>query len=78
MKEIKSKGGDAFGIVCHVGDKAQRQKLVEETVRNYGGIDYLICNAAVSTHMGNFLEATEPQIQKMWDINYKSVYFLIQ
>jgi dehydrogenase/reductase SDR family protein 4 len=78
VKEITSKGGDAFGVPCHVGDKAQRQRLIEETVKKYGGVDYLICNAAVSTHMGNFLEATESQIQKMWDINYKSVYFLIQ
>jgi NAD(P)-dependent dehydrogenase (short-subunit alcohol dehydrogenase family) len=35
-------------------------------------------NAAVSTQMGNFLEAKEDQIQKMWDINFKSTFFLVQ
>lgn len=28
--------------------------------------------------MGNFLEAKEDQIQKMWDINFKSTFFLVQ
>jgi NAD(P)-dependent dehydrogenase (short-subunit alcohol dehydrogenase family) len=38
----------------------------------------LVPNAAVSTQMGNFLEAKEDQIQKMWDINFKATFFLIQ
>jgi len=28
--------------------------------------------------MGNFLDAKDDQIQKMWDINYKSTFFLVQ
>jgi dehydrogenase/reductase SDR family protein 4 len=61
-----------------VGSKEQRLKLIDETVKKYGGIDFLIPNAAISTHMGNFFEANEGQISKMWDINYKSVFLLVQ
>jgi dehydrogenase/reductase SDR family protein 4 len=41
-------------------------------------LDYLVANAAVSTQFGSFLEATDEQIQKMVDINYKSTFFLIR
>jgi len=36
------------------------------------------CNAAVSTQVGDFLEATQAQIQKMWEINFMSTFLLIQ
>lgn len=78
VKEIKSAGGEAHGVVCHVGNKDQRLKLISEAVRVFGGIDILIPNAAVSTHMGNFLDATDVQISKMLDINYKCTFLLIQ
>src|ERR1019366_7684037 len=52
VKEIKEAGGDAHGVVCHVGNKDQRLKLISEAVKVFGGIDILIPNAAVSTHMG--------------------------
>lgn len=38
----------------------------------------MVANAAVSTQMGNFLEADEAQFDKMWEVNYKSVFFLIR
>lgn len=57
VKEIKEKGWEAHGIVCHAGEKQQRLNLISETVKKYGGIDILIPNVAVSTHMGNFFEA---------------------
>lgn len=59
VAEIVKAGGEAIGVVCHVGKKEDRSRLVAETVRAYGGVDYLVCNAAVSTHVGNFLDATE-------------------
>ena len=64
--------------MCHVGKKEDRTRLIEETLKKYGRLDYLVPNAAVSTHMGSFLDANNDQIQKMLDINYKSTFFLIQ
>ena len=61
-----------------MGNKEHRKNLIEQTVKKWGGIDYLICNAAVSTHAGDFMDATEQQISKMWDVNYNSTFFLIQ
>ena len=52
--------------------------MINETIEKYGKIDYLVPNAAVSTQMGQFIEARDDQIQKMLEINYKSTFFLIQ
>ena len=78
VAELKDEGCDAAGIVCHVGKREDLKKLVEFTIEKYGRLDYLVCNAAVTTHTGNFLTANESQIRKMWDINYFSIFFLIQ
>ena len=64
--------------MCHVAKKEDRLKLISETVRQFGGIDYLICNAAISTHVGSFLDAGEKEVQKMWDTNYMATFLLIQ
>lgn len=37
---------DLKGIVCHVGSKEDRTKLISDTVSNFGGIDILVSNAA--------------------------------
>jgi len=38
----------------------------------------LVPNAAVSTHFGSFIETTEVQMDKMYDVNFKSAFFLIK
>ena len=45
MKEVK-------GIVCHVADEGHREFLVQETLKQFGAIDYLICSAGVNTVVG--------------------------
>ena len=78
VKEFKEKGYEAHGIVCHVGKKEDRKALVEQTIEKYGRIDYLVPNAAVSLRMTNMMDAEESQLQKMFDINYKSTFMLIK
>ena len=78
VSELKAKGYEAFGVVCHVGKKEDRTKLIDQTIKKYGKINFLVPNAAVSTQLGSFLEGTEEQIQKMWDVNFKSTFFLVQ
>jgi dehydrogenase/reductase SDR family member 4 len=78
VNEIKKQGYEAHGIVCHVGKKEDRSRLIRGTLEKWGRLDYLVPNAAVSTQMGSFVDATDDQIQKMLEINYKSTFFLIQ
>lgn len=39
---------EAHGVECHVGKGDHRTKLIQETVKKYGGIDILVSNAAVN------------------------------
>ena len=47
-------------------------------MEKYGRIDYVVANAAISTQMGNFLDAEEDQIMKMWQVNFLSTFLLIK
>lgn len=47
-------------------------------MEKYGRIDYLVTNAAVSTHMGGFFDAEEKAIMKMWEINFLATFLLIK
>lgn len=43
---IRTEGGDAIAIACHVGHEEQLQALVSKTVEACGRIDNLVLNAA--------------------------------
>ena len=61
-----------------VGNKEQRHKLVQFIADKYGRLDCLVPNAAVSTHYGKQFEITEKRYDKLWDVNVKATFFLIQ
>lgn len=61
-----------------MGKTEDRTNLINKTVEKFGRIDYIVANAAVSTHMGSLFDIEEKQLKKMWDINYFSTFFLIQ
>ena len=44
----------------------------------YGKLDVLVCNQAASTHFGTQMEISEGAYDKMWDLNVKSIFFLIK
>jgi len=43
--EIKSNGGKAIAVACNVTEDAELVNLVDETVKNFGKINYLVNNA---------------------------------
>ena len=46
-KDIESRGGKALGLACDVTDEAQVDAAVDETVRQFGGVDVLVSNAGI-------------------------------
>ena len=52
-------------------------KLIDLAIKSFGKIDILVANAAISTAFGNFLDASQQQISKMWEINYTSTFNLV-
>ncbi len=70
---IRANGGEAASIPCHVGNPEHLSRLVEETNRQLGPIDVLICNAAANPYYGPLLDAPDEAYSKTLDINIQSV-----
>jgi len=77
-RAILGRGGQAAAIACHVGHKEALQRLVQETRRQYGGIDVLVCNAAVNPHFGPSQEIPESAFDKVMGTNLRSILWLCQ
>ena len=73
---IRSKGQEATAIVCKVGDLADTNRLVEETIKHYGTIDILVNNAAVNPVFGPIVETTESAFDKIINVNVKGPFEL--
>ena len=78
VEELKRDGIKAEGFVCHVGNKQMRDQLKEYIKTTHGRLDTLVLNAAVSTHFGSLFDTTEQQFDKTFDINLKSVFFMVK
>ncbi|XP_050526803.1 dehydrogenase/reductase SDR family member 4-like [Daktulosphaira vitifoliae] len=64
------------GVVCHVSKKEDRQKLIDETVKKFGGISILVSNAATNPVSGSVLDCPDEIWDKIFDINVKSAFLL--
>jgi 3-oxoacyl-[acyl-carrier protein] reductase len=79
-REIRDAGGQALAVACDVRDGAQVRRMVEETVRAFGGVDILINNVG-GIYLGKdrppslpFIEQTEDYWDDSYALNLKSVY----
>ncbi|WP_298728713.1 SDR family oxidoreductase [uncultured Ferrovibrio sp.] len=75
-QEIREKGGEAIVVPCNVSDKAQLQALVDATIRHWGRIDILVCNAAVNPFFGPMKDIPDDAFDKIMAVNIKSNHWL--
>jgi NAD(P)-dependent dehydrogenase (short-subunit alcohol dehydrogenase family) len=75
-REIRQWGGEAAVVPCNVSRKAEVEALVAGTVRTYGRIDILVCNAAVNPVYGPLAELTDEAFDKVMSTNVKSNLWL--
>ncbi len=73
---IRARGGQAAVIPCHVGRKPELQALVDGTVALWGGIDILVCNAAVNPHYGPSATLGDEAWDRVMDTNVRSTFWL--
>ncbi|MFC6221936.1 SDR family oxidoreductase [Hymenobacter artigasi] len=64
-----------LGIVADVSNEADAQRIIEETLRHYGRLDVLICNAGVGSfaELENFSAA---EWDRIFDTNVKGTFLL--
>ena len=78
--EINQELGEAraVSIPCHIGHKDQLSQLVDETHKQLGKIDILVCNAGVNPYYGSMLDIPDSAYEKILDSNVKSNHWLCQ
>ncbi len=77
--EINASAGRAdaaLALACHIGHKDQLKSLVDESLRHFGRIDILVCNAASNVHHGPSATIDDDAFAKIIDTNLKSTHWL--
>jgi NAD(P)-dependent dehydrogenase (short-subunit alcohol dehydrogenase family) len=46
VEELVNDGAEALAQACHIGKQAELEQLVDSTLRRFGRLDGLVCNAA--------------------------------
>jgi NAD(P)-dependent dehydrogenase (short-subunit alcohol dehydrogenase family) len=76
VNRIKDNGGEAFAHACNIGRKEDLQALVNATIQKWGGIDILVCNAAVNVYFGPSITMPDEAYDKIMDSNVRSNFWL--
>src|ERR1041384_1804794 len=73
---IKKSGGEAAGTACTIAPKPEGEARLADTIKQYGGIDVLVCNAAVNPYYGPLGGISDEQFDKIMAANIKSNLWL--
>src|SRR5262245_13653135 len=76
VASIRAKGGDAFAHACNIGRKEDLQGLVNAAIQKWGGIDVLVCNAAVNPYYGPSIGISDDAYDKVMNSNVRSNFWL--
>lgn len=70
--ELRASGAEAIGIAAHVGKPAELDALVDGAVAAFGGIDVLVCNAAVNPYFGPLGAIPDDAYERIMEGNVRS------
>ena len=76
-EKINAAGGTAIAQPANISEKPALQALVDRTLKEWGRIDILVCNAAVNPHSpgeaGRSPSAWNPSSAKCFSPNYTAI-----
>ena len=73
---ITARGGEAFVVPCNISRKEELQHLVDSTIARWGGIDILVCNAAVNPYYGPSIGISDEAFDRIMGSNVRSNFWL--
>ncbi len=68
-------GGSAFSLPADISKTSEITRLMDETLRYFGGLNFLLNNAGV-LHIGNAEQITEEQWDHTFNVNVRGVWLL--
>jgi len=74
-EEIQNAGGEAFALPTDVGDRAQVEAMVTETVRRYATVDVLVNNAHGFGPRAKLEEIPDEQFDMSWRTGVKGTWW---
>lgn len=77
VREIRDKGGHAVAVRADVGELEDHSRIIEMALKEFGGVDILVNNAAIDRRV-SFLEASPEQWDVVLNVNLRGAYFLAQ
>lgn len=66
---LRSTGGDVLAIAADIQEDADVARLIDETVRHFGGLDVLVNNAGRSSR-GTLLQTPLAEYRAQWELNF--------
>jgi NAD(P)-dependent dehydrogenase (short-subunit alcohol dehydrogenase family) len=73
---VKKAGGEAIVIPCNIARKEEVEALIAGTIKQWGKIDTLVCNAAVNPYFGPLAKIPDDAFEKIMNSNVKSNLWL--
>ena len=73
---IESEGGEASIVTADLSDLSQAQRIVDEAVARYGGVDILVNNAAIASST-NLLDTPVELLQSILTVNLAAPFMPI-
>src|SRR5512146_716569 len=77
VDRIRKAGGEATFIRADLAQRADRERLVEDTVDTYGPVDILVNNAAI-TYFTPVVDFTEKRFKLMMEVQVYAPFHLAQ
>lgn len=76
VDQIKSAGGSAQAIPCHIGEMEQIDATFKQIEQEHGRLDILVNNAAANPYFGHILETDLSAYAKTVDVNIRGYFFM--
>jgi NAD(P)-dependent dehydrogenase (short-subunit alcohol dehydrogenase family) len=73
LAEIREHGGEAYAVQLDVASEEQVERVFEQIIQDHGRLDILVNNAGVS-HVGNILETSLNDWERVMSINARGVF----
>ena len=78
VESIRAAGGQAIAVRCDVTRDAEVKALIEQTLAQYGRLDYAFNNAGIEIEQGRLAEGSEVEFDAIMGVNVKGVWLCMK